>query len=62
MNRNLIINIYNMSNIVEPGRKKNFCFSFLTFFRRRVVYVFFLLEQLVIITISANMGSSANCV
>ena len=24
-----------MSNIVEPGRKKNFCFSFLTFFRRR---------------------------
>jgi hypothetical protein len=35
MNRNLIINIYNMSNIVEPGRKKNFCFSFLTFFRRR---------------------------
>jgi len=38
MNRNLIINIYNMSNIVEPGRKKNFCFSFLTFFRRRYYY------------------------
>ena len=28
MNRNLIINIYNMSNIVEPAEKKFFVFRF----------------------------------